>query len=645
MRLLFILLLLLPLWPTSANAQTTRAIFVGIDSYQFSTTKNPRATFKDLRGAVADTVRFKNVLREKYMLDLDRTPQGQCPDTAHPVSITLLNACATRAAIIAALNQMIDRSGPNDTLLFYFAGHGSQYADQEYTQSSGYNGTILPTDARNPLAEAEGDILDRELRRIKERAVAKGIYFVSIFDSCNSGTATRDGAAGQSRNVPPLKAKPPERAPGLEPVGPGGGYWVHLAAAQDGEQAQEVGVVGQREGVFTTALIDTMREMPAATFGDIMREVQAKLVLRGHVSQNPMAEGSLKTRFGAAATQAITYEVEAGGTVAKLKAGTLSGVTIGSVFALYASEADAIAAGTKELTSGKVTKVTEFTAELQLQAPPAATQPPRLIAIKKQHAFGDTRLEVANAMQIDAEKTSVNKALLATNIANIGSMSQVQIAPVAGKPGHAHLLASDGTLIGDLGAIGDSNFVPRLTRKLEKILRVQMLLALRTEPDKAGLALCVDDSDYPATSAACPPPEKRNMRVLAKGAQTLVTVENLADKPRYLYVLGIDPTYGVALIIPAPGAVDSKVEPLQAHRVPNDPLVPTAAGTYRFVTLATEERIDASAFEQEGTKARSGGACRSALEKLICDANRGRRDASSPRVGNWTATVDTVLVE
>jgi hypothetical protein len=358
-----------------------------------------------------------------------------------------------------------------------------------------------------------------------------------------------------------------------------------------------------------------------------------------------MAEGSLKARFGAASTQAITYEAEVNGTGARLKAGALSGVTIGSVFALYRSEADAITAGGQELTSGTVTKVTEYAAELDLQAALTAPQPQRLIAVKKQHAFGDTTLEVANAMEIDAEMTAVNKAVVATKIANMGSASQVQIAPVAGKSGHAQLLAADGTPIGDLGAIEDTAFVPRLTRKLEKILRVQMLLALRTEPGKAGLALCVDDSIYPATSAACPPPEKRNMRVLAKNAQTLVTVENLADKPRYLYVLGIDPTFGVALIIPAPGAVDSKVEPLQAHRVPNDPLVPTVAGTYRFVTLATEERIDASTFEQEGTKARSASACRSALEKLICDASRGSRDASSPRVGNWTATVDAVLVE
>lgn len=628
------------IWSGPAEAQTTRAIFVGVDSYQFSTAKYPQATFRDLRGAVADTVRFKNLLREKYFLDLDRTPQGQCPSVPHPVSITLLNACATRAAILKALNEMIDRSRPKDTLLFYFAGHGSQYADQEYTQSSGYNGTILPTDARDPAAEGEGDILDRELRGIKERAVAKGVYFVTIFDSCNSGTATRDGSAGQSRNVPPLRAKPPERPATPAPVGPGGGYWVHLAAAQDGEQAQEVGTVGKREGVFTTALIETMRAMPAATFRDIIREVQAKLALS---SQTPMAEGSkdgLKASFGNAAGQGQTFDAEFSGAVVILKSGRLSGITEGSVFALYSPGSVAT-----PLTTATVIKLSDYAADLALATALPASTPPRLTAIEKQHAFGDTRLEVANAMDSPASKKAVDKALVATKIANTGPNPQLQIAPKAGKPGQAQLLAIDGTPIGDLGAMDDEAFVPRLTRKLEKIMRVQMLLALRTEPDKAGLALCVDDSDYPATSAACPPPERGNLRLLAKGAQTLVTVENLADKPRFLYVLGIDPAFGVALIIPPPGAVDSKIGANKAHRVPNDPLVPTSPGTYRFVTLATDERIDASAFEQEGTRARSGTACRSVLEKLLCDANRGKRDPSSPKVGNWTATVDTVLVQ
>ncbi|HEX4873928.1 MAG TPA: hypothetical protein VFV06_03415, partial [Sphingorhabdus sp.] len=108
--LAFLAAILLALSAHVAAAQQTRAVFVGIDSYAFSRTTTDGASFNDLRGAVADTIRFKNLMREVYRLELDRTPQGSCPDTLHPVSITLLNQCATRQAILDALNRMVDAS-------------------------------------------------------------------------------------------------------------------------------------------------------------------------------------------------------------------------------------------------------------------------------------------------------------------------------------------------------------------------------------------------------------------------------------------------------------------------------------------------------------------------------------------------------
>ena len=47
--------------------------------------------------------------------------------------------------------------------------------------------------------------------------------------------------------------------------------------AQDGEEAQETGgSVGRRAGVFTSALLDTLRmpSMRDATFGDLIQEVR-----------------------------------------------------------------------------------------------------------------------------------------------------------------------------------------------------------------------------------------------------------------------------------------------------------------------------------------------------------------------------------
>ena len=146
--------------------------------------------------------------------------------------------------------------------------------DEARSQDTGYNGTILPADARNPDG-SPGDIFDVELKALKDRATSKGLYFVSVFDSCNSATATRAGAAGQSRSAPALTVATPP-APAATQAS-GDGYWAHLAAAQDGEEAQETGggAVGARAGVFTTALIDTLR-MPGmrdATFGDLIHEV------------------------------------------------------------------------------------------------------------------------------------------------------------------------------------------------------------------------------------------------------------------------------------------------------------------------------------------------------------------------------------
>ncbi|MGH6785503.1 MAG: caspase family protein, partial [Novosphingobium sp.] len=201
MRALLLALGLLLATPTAA--QTTRALIVGIDTYQYSTTTTRGAQFTDLRGAVADAVTFKNLLRTVYRIDLDRTAQGQCPTAPHPLSTTLYNHCATRAAILAALDDLVARSAPGDTLVFYFSGHGSLYVDRRFDQASGYNGTILSYDARRPGAESEGEIFDIELKAKKTAAVAKGIYWVTVFDSCNSGTATRDGALGQARSAPP----------------------------------------------------------------------------------------------------------------------------------------------------------------------------------------------------------------------------------------------------------------------------------------------------------------------------------------------------------------------------------------------------------------------------------------------------------
>ncbi len=118
---------------------------------------------------------------------------------------------------------------------------------------------------------------------------------------------------------------------------------------------------------------------------------------------------------------------------------------------------------------------------------------------------------------------------------------------------------------------------------------------------------------------------------------------NNSDQKLYVYVLGIDADYSVTLLMPADGGVDAALAPHQPLN--RSDVVPGDTGRYRFITIATPEIINAKAFEQTRTGTRELGRCDTALERLLCSAQAGTRDLSSPRVGAWTATVSSAIVQ
>jgi hypothetical protein len=667
-RIALLLTALAALIATPAAAQVTRGVFVGIDTYRYSETggRVPGAGFKDLRGAMGDTIRFKNALRTHYKLRLDDTkPNAPC-DAAPPleprtVSVSLYNQCATRAAILKALDDMVAASQPKDTLIFYFAGHGAQFADDsKQDQASGFNGTILPHDAREPAALSNGEIFDFELKAIKERAVAKGVYFVSIFDSCNSGTATREVGGAEGRSAPILTDAPPPRAISrTDAVGPGGGYWVHFGAALDGQLALEDGTRdGKPAGVFTSTLIDTIKDMPAATFGDTMREVQARMITAGYTKQTPVAEGELRAALGKAPGEGVSFAVTQDRGKLSMAAGSLSGITPGSTFALFKSEADALAAGAAPVGVASATKVGPHETALTLSGTAPADWPPRMVAIEKMRDYGTLSFAVGNMMTDGSEKKAVDIALKSVPFVGKGGDPPVRITPNPALPGTAVLRARDTSIIADLGKVADADFDDRLTEKLKKVWRVQQLLMLAAgnRPDRAGVRFCIDASKVKADGADvansvrgvasdCPGGGAPTLPVIPLGRDNLITVENRAAKPRHVYVLGIDPAFGVSLILPASGGKDARLAANRPLGDPDDPVRLTMAGTYHFVTIATEEPISAAALEQQGTNARGTPACSSALEQLLCNASTGTRDPAAPRVGDWNAVVTSVMVK
>lgn len=650
--------------PQSAagEARNIHALFVGIDEYQFSRQNLSSAEFDDLRGAVGDAERFKLAIAELYGADLKESATSSC-SSQNSQSMTITNSCATRDKILAALAEKIAALKSGDTLLFYFAGHGSQYRDEEvFDQDSGYNGTILPYDARDPNGLTH-DIYDVELKALKDRATAKGIYFISIFDSCNSATATRNVGASQSRNVPPLiTGGPPVSGPvtpavtpavtgGIKQNAPSVGYWVHMAAAQDGEVAQETvsGAIGKRAGVFTSALIETLRlpGMRGATFGDIIREVQIRVAQNGHSAQNPSAEGELTATLGTGTRAAILFDATANDGSIILNAGTTSGITKGSAFAFYASQADAIKK-TKQLAIGSVVSVDQNMAQISAKFAPGIKLPPKMAAEQTAYFFPAEAVKVSNLIGAGAEHDAVKTMLGQINFVKTGGDGEVQLVMSKAIAGTVELRAADGALLSDtLGNLSDIDFDERLRDELQKVARVQQLLALRTDmisehsAADSGVNVCVDVMGYRPT--ACPPLERGGVRRIAINKASSATIMNTSRKPLYVYLLAIDPRNAISLILPKDGEFDQKLKPGVPYRRENFSF--DTAGTYRFILISTEQPIRADAFNQSGNGTRDIARCISPIERLLCSASNGTRDPGVTSVGNWSASVSSAIVE
>lgn len=626
----------------AADTRRLHALIVGIDRYRFSDARQPGAVFSDLRGAVGDALRFKQALADVFGIDVDAPVAGAC-DSSNAATTTLTDDCATRARILQALEERIATLRPGDTLLFYFAGHGSRYRDDEARdQDTGYNGTILPADARNPDG-SPGDLFDVELKALKDRATARGLYFVSVFDACNSATATRDGAAGQSRSAPPFAGSAP--AASTTGASGGDGYWVHLAAAQDGEEAQETGGVGTRAGVFTTALVDALR-MPGmrdATFGDLIQEVRLRVAARGHATQTPSAEGALNAAFGARARATVLFDVAQSDGTPVLQAGATSGMTRGSRFALYATQADAMA-GRARIATASIGRVDGAISTLVFDAAPTGNLPKRLVAEQVAHFLPADAVTVANDLPTGPARDAAAKAVQATGFASVAATGSTRLVAMDGDPDAVALRADDGLLLAGLGGVDDPAFADRLAEALRKIARVQQLLALRTNAsasasDPFPIATCIAADGYRPT--ACPPLQAGGVRRIGPGERITATVINRGTVPAYVYVLAIDPRNAVDVVLPKPGEFDRPLPPNQPYR--RSGMGFDTPGAYRFVVLASATPVRADALAQAGTGSRDLAACTSPLERLLCASSEGRRDAGVTAVGDWSATISSVL--
>ena len=307
--------------------QTKRALLIGINIYQpaGTTAMHPAGcvygrcelgAFENLEGSVNDAQAMADLLTgPKFGFPADKvvllTNPG--PPRPRPGLVVLPAADTTRDGILTAMQKyLVDLPQEGDTVVFYDASHGSLRINSKGTKLQVLvndklvhaDSTLVPADAY----KGGYDVRDREMTRIFNAALDKGIHLTVIFDSCHSGGATRGiGPKYRERTLafdPRDIAEVPDVLPNGQPRPAAtereDNPLLVFSAAQQDQTAKESppsDTMTEPHGAFTAALVEALQVLPAnAPASVVYQRVKAVLEGSGVSDQEPDLDASSARR-------------------------------------------------------------------------------------------------------------------------------------------------------------------------------------------------------------------------------------------------------------------------------------------------------------------------------------------------------------
>jgi hypothetical protein len=128
--------------------------------------------------------------------------------------VKLINAKATKDAILNQLTLMAAKAKKNDIVVLHFGCHGQQIRDQKTVElgkdeDDGYDEALLPYDAKGRYSPTgykgekhlRDDDLFPKLMAIRQK-IGPGGSLLVLLDACHSGTGTRSESFGTTRGEP-----------------------------------------------------------------------------------------------------------------------------------------------------------------------------------------------------------------------------------------------------------------------------------------------------------------------------------------------------------------------------------------------------------------------------------------------------------
>lgn len=335
-------------------------LFVGVNDYL-----SPR--IQDLRASENDVQEIRRILVDQYGMPAANTK-------------VLLSREATLAGLRGGLAWLNQQAQAGDLVVLVYSGHGSQVPDQNGDEADNLDESLCPCDVS--AEDPSQDLTDDDLGRWVEGLATENV--VVVVDACHSGTLLKSpwtrqkylsrSWVGTSETEEPAGGQEPsdEAAMGDELCEEGNA--ILLAACRADETAEER--PGGDFGYFTYCLARELNFRRFEGYGDLISEVQDRAAAQ-ECPHHPQLEGVPPDRAPfrdrgdagqppAAEDEATWIEVTrvAGGEVT-LGAGEAAGVTVGSIYAVYAGR-KAWVGGNEPVGRVEVTQVRAATSLAQI---------------------------------------------------------------------------------------------------------------------------------------------------------------------------------------------------------------------------------------------------------------------------------------
>jgi hypothetical protein len=612
------------------------ALLIGINEYPMIDPKYR------LDACVGDVQLVKTVLTQRF-------------DFAEEDIVELHDAAATQKAILASMQDLVEKAGAEDRVYFHFAGHGSTIpsAEENTTQGTGLDSTIMTHDSGRDKAHPNLDIRDGEIGEWLDALTAKTQNITLVFDCCHSGTITRDPFAATGRSGPaetrslaeldlPLRPRKSKTRGASNAFVPRSDHYVVISGCRDDEESNEYLLehegVSMLHGALTYWLCQSLlASKPGTTYQDVFEGLSLR-VNSMFPHQHPQIEGRRNRVLLGTDTVSplkyfsLTHLTDQGVTLA---GGAAHGIEEGSKWAVYPAATNRIA-DSEPLAHLRVDKLEALTASAKVLDQSGDLAPgARCVQISTPHQIQSLAVDLLSLEQ--NLQTRIAERIADSTLLNVASTSEIADLKVRAQGALFEIVAKDGTAVAPAHELAQAIDLSRLRENLETLAKARNVQALHNTDSNLQASFVLHCRPKGGNWA-----QAEDNAEFRSGDSVAFEFTNREQRPLFVALMDIGLTGRVTPFYPpnkasgelvAAGAtIKVGFEGNLTLRIPSG--YHATSGRETFKAIITTAETDFSFMTQEGTRSVNQ---LNALQELLSRAGGNKtRDLSDSSAGTET---------